>query len=181
MNTPWGKADHQKKLAEGVYWVSTPSHGGLVINESIATKYLTPEAIKAAEQFGSLLCFEEDCACAIPFFECPSWLDMLGASADNPDHEFLTLSRWYPGYLISRGIVPSPEPYRCYRADKLADKMRAKKHRNLIIEAMGDWHTGRPGVVEVVTADGKRHFVTEASYRNRDSLLNLLSACVLVK
>lgn len=50
MMTIWGLADHQMKLAEGVYSVSTPSHGGVIVSVLVADKYLSEAAEKVAEE-----------------------------------------------------------------------------------------------------------------------------------
>jgi Domain of unknown function (DUF7007) len=77
MNTPWGKADQVTKIEPGVSWVSTPSHGGLMIANGTAAKYLTPKAIEFGERYGSYVAFEEDCAYAIAFFQNPNWKRFL--------------------------------------------------------------------------------------------------------
>jgi hypothetical protein len=73
MRTPWGTANETKKIARGVYWVDTPSHGGLMIANGTAQKSLTPKAIEYSEKFGNYAAYEEDCASAIPFYENPQW------------------------------------------------------------------------------------------------------------
>jgi hypothetical protein len=61
IHTPWGYSDHVEYIAEGIQWVSTPSHGGYK---------LSPERVKAMPRdwlnasfnlqgFGGW--FEEDC------------------------------------------------------------------------------------------------------------------------
>jgi hypothetical protein len=74
METPWGTADEILRITRGVSWVSTPSHGGLMVANTVAQKYLTPKAIEYGEKFGRHIAYEEDCACAIPFFQNPQWL-----------------------------------------------------------------------------------------------------------
>lgn len=77
MNTPWGKADHVTKIETGVSWVSTPSHGGLMVALGAAQKYLTPKAIEQGGRYGAYICFEEDCAYAVAFFQNPAWKRFL--------------------------------------------------------------------------------------------------------
>ena len=83
MNTPWGKADHVTKIQFGVSWVSTPSHGGLLVSAGQAAKLLTPKAISIAHpgQFAGYVCFEEDCSYAVAFFQNPSWKRFLDAKS----------------------------------------------------------------------------------------------------
>ena len=79
MQTPWGTSDHTIRLARGVVWVSTPSHGGFLFTREAAHKYLTEEARLAAETFGCFgygtgrYAFEEDCKYAIVLFEHPEY------------------------------------------------------------------------------------------------------------
>lgn len=49
-----------------------------------------------------------------------------------------------------------------------------------ISSAQGDWHTGIPGIIEVVTRDGRAHLVTAASYgREGNAVGHMLSRCEL--
>lgn len=45
LNTPWGMADHSKKIADGIYFVSTPSHGGYWLSPENAAKVPAPLAL----------------------------------------------------------------------------------------------------------------------------------------
>ena len=65
-DTPWGAADHVECIAPGVFAVSTPSHGGLYLDD------VALDAIPAAHRayaarwshgYGDAW-FEEDCAAA---------------------------------------------------------------------------------------------------------------------
>lgn len=76
--SPWDDIQQKKKLHEGVYWVSTAGHGGLMVHCDVAESALTAEARNAG-----MLCtysqhmwyaYEEDCKWAIPFYERPEWL-----------------------------------------------------------------------------------------------------------
>ena len=77
MNTPWGKSDQVTKIENGVSWVSTPSHGGLMISAGASQKYLTPKALAFGERYGAYIAFEEDCAYAVAFFQNPQWKRFL--------------------------------------------------------------------------------------------------------
>ena len=39
--SPWGQIDHIERYAEGVFQVSTPGHGGLMIRKSVGNKLLS--------------------------------------------------------------------------------------------------------------------------------------------
>ncbi len=59
--SPWGKVDSCHELNKGIFRVSTPSHGGIMIRSSIADKILSPEARKVGFKEKGFHCFEEDC------------------------------------------------------------------------------------------------------------------------
>lgn len=173
MNTPWGSSQHQKKLQEGVYEVSTAGHGGIMVDAKIAIDILTPQARAHGMKHGPWLCYEEDCQWAIPAYEL---------NIGDKNEAWKTISAWDADYLIERGIEPEPKMYARYNEMKMESKMRSEKHPDLIISASGDWKEGVPkGGVEVITADGSRYIVTNKSYQARSerSGLNLLSLCEL--
>src|SRR5579859_4475885 len=80
-NSPWGTIDSSEQITRGVRWVSTPSHGGLMVSKGAASKYLTPKAIELGGAWGDYICFEEDCAYAIAFFQNPQWKRHLDRQA----------------------------------------------------------------------------------------------------
>lgn len=67
----WGRPDHCKKLAPGVYTVDTPSHGGIMVSASVAHKVLSPETLVHCSGLleNGYYQFEEDCDAAIPLVE----------------------------------------------------------------------------------------------------------------
>ena len=76
--SPWDSIQQRERLGDGVYWVSTAGHGGLMVHSEVAEISLTAEARNEG-----MLCnysgvqwfaYEEDCKYAIPLFECPKWL-----------------------------------------------------------------------------------------------------------
>ena len=92
--TRWGRTDHQKKLAEGVYIVGTPSHGGVIVKKTVADNYLSRKAKEVAgyPDYGWYH-FEEDCDWAVFAKENPNivpkhWLQYVDASLEqyNPDY-----------------------------------------------------------------------------------------------
>lgn len=70
MPTPWGKADHVERRGAFLF-VTTPSHGGIMIGRKKAKQVLTESAQRLGMISGAFLCYEEDCLAAIPQFECP--------------------------------------------------------------------------------------------------------------
>lgn len=63
-STPWGMADHEKELADGIVVYSTPSHGGI---------HLSPERQKVLQRavkfntFAGGPWYEEDCDVAVVY------------------------------------------------------------------------------------------------------------------
>ena len=60
-NSPWGQVDHCETICPGVYSVSTPSHGGIMIRFDQASEILSASARRIGFREHGYLCFEEDC------------------------------------------------------------------------------------------------------------------------
>lgn len=62
--TPWGTRDYTERVTDGVYWVGTPSHGGLAVD---VTSVYGADAISAARRSNysflrnGFAWLEEDC------------------------------------------------------------------------------------------------------------------------
>lgn len=104
MPTPWGRANLVYHLADGVLWVSTPSHGGLMVGKGVARAKLTPRARMVGTVWANYYTFEEDCQYAVCFLERLEWhramyvADGRPAPEDTNRHEE-TVRRWEPGYF----------------------------------------------------------------------------------
>ncbi|WP_368262846.1 DUF7007 domain-containing protein [Clostridium disporicum] len=178
--SPWGGIQYSKVIVRGLKAVSTAGHGGYMVTEKFAEKYLSEACKKRALTYSNYLCFEEDCDWAILAF------DVLEDFGDKMKSEETTLeayrnslletvSLYNADYLLEIGVEPSPYEYAIYLKRKKEDEMRGNQHPDLIVSAlsMGD------NVVRVYTADRKEHYVTKDSYsvlrENGDMLL--LSKC----
>jgi hypothetical protein len=64
-HSPWGAVDHGEQFADGVFFVSTPSHGGFKL--SPANNAEIPAAFRRDDCW-----YEEDCDFAIPIFLLPA-------------------------------------------------------------------------------------------------------------
>lgn len=94
VNSPWGKVDYQEMMKEGVYSVSTPGHGGIMVHKSIE---LSDAAKNQAEVHGEFYCFEEDCLAVIAIHE-------LGLKARvSPEEIKRSLCFWCKDYVIESG------------------------------------------------------------------------------
>ena len=139
MNTPWGKSDTAHTLVPGVVWVSTPSHGGLMVSKKAAEGGLSAAARAAGELYGSHYCYDEDCKYAIVFFECPGWF-----RAD----DVRSLASWR-------------EPFKSTFAPRLAARQIARLERRL---SAPDDEAYRAEALEVV-AVWDRGYLTMNGYR----------------
>lgn len=97
MNTPWGRAHSVQRAAKGVWWVSTPHHGGLWLSPQRMNQL--PSKIRHRElsyHVGNQW-FEEDCEWSL------AW---LGLDLPNPDdgRDVRKMARetvsWYASELI---------------------------------------------------------------------------------
>lgn len=59
--SPWGNVQECETLCPGVYSVSTPGHGGIMVRRELAEKVFRKEALNCGFTEGAYLCFEEDC------------------------------------------------------------------------------------------------------------------------
>ena len=59
--SPWGNVQECETLCPGVYSVSTPGHGGIMVRRELAEKIFRKEALDCGFTEGAYLCFEEDC------------------------------------------------------------------------------------------------------------------------
>lgn len=58
--SPWGKVQECETLCTGVYSVSTPGHGGVMVRRELAEKVFRKEAMGCGFIASGYLCFEED-------------------------------------------------------------------------------------------------------------------------
>ena len=72
-NSPWDQVQTCERLANGVWWVTTAIHGGLMVDKDTATETLSVHARQHGMKWGRFICYEEDEQCAIAFFERPDW------------------------------------------------------------------------------------------------------------
>ena len=59
--SPWVNIQECETLCPGVYSVSTPGHGGIMVRRELAEKIFRKEAMGCGFVEGGYLCFEEDC------------------------------------------------------------------------------------------------------------------------
>lgn len=183
--TPWGRAKHFRQLEPGVYAVRTNTNPyGVTLAQAVARRELTESARRRAQTYGRYFCYAKESA-AIVAWEMDGLCEEICEGLGRPVGQtlqnflFLVLSRHYTDYLLDVGVDPEPKSMKLWKASNCEREMQTHRHPDLIVSAMGPAQTKREGVVEVTTADGKTHDVTEGSY---DALpptaLHLLSNCV---
>lgn len=102
--SPWGEVQHCDWLCDGAFQVSTAGHGGVMVRREAAKALLSTSARKCGFREGGYLCFEEDCAAAVPLLELieKGYLTLRGSPYYEPG-EFVkclenSIQRYYPDY-----------------------------------------------------------------------------------
>jgi hypothetical protein len=162
-HSPWGAVDHGVRYAEGVFFVSTSSHGGFMLEAK--HNVLIPAAFRREGGW-----YEEDCDAAIPMFFMPL---LFKPEQVHEARKSLRCWHWQAWEAHFGQIVP---------LDESACKAQAhfiQEHANdlLVVSASGDWHRAVPkGMVGVsATVQGSRepgtkqqHFlVSKSEYDTR--------------
>lgn len=154
--SPWGKIQYSHNYGKGIRAVSTSSHGGFMLTEDAAHRFLSISARNLALKYQNYYCFEEDCDALIVMYEIP----VTRGDAFFGDI-VKGLSRWHPDFLIGHGTSPDPEPFREYIKDKIDAKMRKEKNPDLIVAAIGV----SDDLVELITADDSKYIANREEYR----------------
>ena len=106
--SPWGEVQTYRYLSHGVFFVSTASHGGVIVLKEMADRYFTKEAQACCFPYGKYLCFEEDCDAPVAIREL---LDkgIMKASVNEyykrGEYEAAindSLKQWHPQYWQAR-------------------------------------------------------------------------------
>jgi hypothetical protein len=163
-NSPWGAVDHCERFAEGVFFVSTPSHGGFKLEAK--HNLLIPAPFRREGGW-----YEEDCDAAIPMFFMP----LLFKPQDVRNaRQSLRNWHWRAWEAHFREIVPLTD------SPCKAQALFIEEHANdlLVISASGDWHQAVPKGMVGVTATiqgsrepGSRHqhfLVSKVEYDTRE-------------
>ena len=113
--TPWGDADYETPIIpRAVTWVTTPTHGGLMISRGWAEKNLSEACLDEALVHQGYYCFEEDCAWSLVAHENEVVFNALLARDDKglgEEHNRASLLKdidtslgaYYKNYLAKRG------------------------------------------------------------------------------
>ena len=92
MKTPWGESQHEQRFAEGIGFVSTAGHGGILLSQERLAAM--PKSLRDVPPFGMYprKWFEEDCEVALVALAFPEDL----AHVCDPEMARLTVLRTYP-------------------------------------------------------------------------------------
>ena len=87
MQTPWGVADSVEMIAEGIYFASTPSHGGFWLSRE---RYATMPTEYRGKVSGPRRWFEEDCEALLVVASFPSLF-----SPTHVTHAIEAIPHWF--------------------------------------------------------------------------------------
>lgn len=109
--TPWGEAQTYEVVANGVCWVTTARHGGILVDKWIAGTILSDRALAYGFEWGDTYAFEEDEAWAAFVYEQPAlyaaYCNRLKQTkrpvteAAVKQSAKATLRRWFPDYFAA--------------------------------------------------------------------------------
>ncbi len=112
VKSPWGEIDNLDFICNGVYSVSTASHGGIMFEERAAKRILSDKAQEIGVWDNSFLCFEEDCASTVALREL-----MDKHLFEAPVDDYFPAGRYE--YLINRAIKEDYPEYWAYHQSNL--------------------------------------------------------------
>lgn len=104
--SPWGGIEDSKVIAKGLKIVSTATHGGYMVTENFANKYLSEKSKKYAIKYKNYLCYEEDCDFTILCYELiDTFGDRLkGKNSTIEEYKeklIKIINKYYPEYLAN--------------------------------------------------------------------------------
>ena len=92
--TPWGTPDHVQQVADGVWLISTPSHGGFYLDETRNARVPMSWQQGSFRQQGMRGWYEEDCDAPLVVMSLPELFD---ADEVRRAHDFLQM--WWSSKL----------------------------------------------------------------------------------
>lgn len=87
--TPWGFAQSVRELEPGIVWVSTPSHGGFRLTDTLNRKI--PNYLREGSTMREAGWYEEDCDAAIVMAVFPGTRESVSEEAVKS-----TFANWFP-------------------------------------------------------------------------------------
>ena len=90
--TPWGKVQTQREVTEGITWVTTAGHGGIVLSDARLREM--PTQYKRLNVYGQGRYFEEDCEWALVVDAFPQYFSCESVRVAKE-----TIERYYPSFV----------------------------------------------------------------------------------
>ena len=106
-HSPWGKVQESKELAEGIYQISTPSHGGIMVREADANSLLSPETLSVGGVENGWCYFEEDAVAPLVIQELTD-KGVLKLEVQPPDFSDQSITREGDTITIGSGETTLP-------------------------------------------------------------------------
>lgn len=163
--SPWGKIQDVQDLADGVWFVSTSSHGGIKLSRKLQNEM--PECLRQKTAW-----YEEDCEASLVmvglqrYFHEEKWQKSI-----NEAHQ--SAKNWFPDeyHAFTKQPVPVEESYVLTKRKFSEDN----KNNYVTTACWGDWHQDVPkGMVACFatiggdrTTQGKLFLVPEQEYATR--------------
>ena len=109
-SSPWGEVEYSKEIFPGVWNVSTPGHGGIMIEKDSMPQFT--QELKMVSKYGgkfkNFICFEEDVealAVVLELLEKGKTPEELGYLPSLSKGEIIkSLNHYYPEYIRARGL-----------------------------------------------------------------------------
>lgn len=157
-SSPWGAIQNIKTLDEGIFFISTAGHGGIMALENIVTNpFLKEKSLNHRTQSATWLCFEEDLDQYLIILEHR----LTGKKELSPKTDMSNivnmLSSYYPEFLISKNITLNDERYQTYLKNKELAERRVSKDPGLIVAKLR--FGSEDNRLKVYTADDKIYLV----------------------
>jgi hypothetical protein len=98
--SPWGPIITQQELGEGILWVETAEHGGLLIDMAQAHTLLSAQALKIGTPWKNLMVYEQERDMPVVLYEHPElypWVEEELTQKLAAD----CLRRLHPTYFVS--------------------------------------------------------------------------------
>lgn len=157
-SSPWGKLQSCTKLTDGVYFVSTAGHGGIMVHRNVSISgELAGKAIIHQTRSDYWYSFEQDCDVDLVILEFRLDRGIELAPRSTTEDICKRLSRWHPDFLIAKNITPDEEAHKRWQESKIADSRRANKDPQFIV-ARSYFGASRDKII-VTTADHKEYLV----------------------
>jgi hypothetical protein len=163
---PWGYIQSAREIAEGIWRIDTPGHGGLKLAR--AQNAMMPAGARTAGGW-----YEEDCEWSLVCLRFP------GAFTEGQIESAPRLAKDYfpEAYELITGLAVDPS-----ESKTLQERAFRERHKEdfVVTSAQGDWAEGVPSGMVLVHAsvggrgedghikgDEERFLVSESEYRER--------------